>query len=115
MLSQAVAALNAPLFTLGGVPTSSAEVLGFVTGAVCVWLVAKQHVLSWPIGIANNALFILLFATAGLYADTGLQVVYIALAAYGWWAWLHGAGGGELRVTRAGAQQSIPCRAEVHV
>lgn len=70
------------------------EGLGFATGAVCVWLVARQHVANWPVGIANNVFFIVLFAQAGLYADAGLQIVFIALAAYGWWSWTHGGGPG---------------------
>ena len=68
-----LARLNAPLFTAFGAPTTWAEVLGFVAGAVCVYLVARQHILNWPIGIANNMLWILLFFTAGLYADSALQ------------------------------------------
>ena len=69
-----------PLFTIAGVPTTLAEGLGFSSGALCVWLVARQHIANWPIGIANNLFFILLFAQAGLYADAGLQIVFIALA-----------------------------------
>lgn len=69
---------------------SLVEVLGFVSGALCVWLVARQNVWNWPIGIANNVTFFILFVTAGIYADAGLQVVYVALAVYGWWAWLRG-------------------------
>jgi len=66
------------------------EILGFVSGALCVWLVARQNVWNWPIGIANNIMFLILFWTAGIYADAGLQIVYMALAVYGWWAWLRG-------------------------
>jgi nicotinamide mononucleotide transporter len=66
------------------------EIAGFVTGALCVWLVARQNVWNWPIGILNNVAFLVLFLTSGLYADGSLQVVYIALAVYGWWAWLRG-------------------------
>ncbi|MFE3764062.1 nicotinamide riboside transporter PnuC [Streptomyces sp. NPDC059104] len=77
-----------------GWSTSWTEVLGFVTGAVCVVLVARQHIANWPVGIANNVFFIVLFAQSGLYADAGLQVVFIALAAYGWWSWTHGGGPG---------------------
>ncbi|MCJ0874910.1 nicotinamide riboside transporter PnuC [Streptomyces sp. AP-93] len=77
-----------------GWQTSWTEILGFVTGAVCVWLVARQHIANWPIGIANNVFFIVLFAQGGLYADAGLQIVFIALAAYGWWSWTHGGGPG---------------------
>ncbi|MEV6951874.1 nicotinamide riboside transporter PnuC [Streptomyces sp. NPDC051183] len=77
-----------------GWTTTWTEALGFATGAVCVWLVARQHIANWPIGIANNVFFIVLFTRAGLYADAGLQIAFIALAAYGWWSWTHGGGPG---------------------
>ncbi|MFD5427112.1 nicotinamide riboside transporter PnuC [Streptomyces sp. NPDC127084] len=86
--------LQRPLFTLLDTPVSWTEVLGFGSGALCVWLVARQHIANWPIGIANNVLFILLFTQAGLYADAALQVVFITLAVYGWWTWTHGGGPG---------------------
>jgi nicotinamide mononucleotide transporter len=76
------------------------EVFGFITGAVNVWLLARQNIWNWPIGIANNLAYLILFATSGLYGDAGLQVVYILLAIYGWWIWLHGAGRSDLHVTR---------------
>ena len=82
--------LREPAFSFRGMPTTWGEVAAFVTGALCVWLVSRQHVANWPLGIANAAFFLLLFASYGLYADSGLQVVYIVLGAYGWWAWLHG-------------------------
>ncbi|WP_031186945.1 nicotinamide mononucleotide transporter family protein, partial [Streptomyces sp. NRRL S-1896] len=61
--------------TILDTPVSWTEVLGFGSGALCVWLVARQHLANWPIGIANNLFFILLFTQAGLYADAGLQIV----------------------------------------
>jgi nicotinamide mononucleotide transporter len=82
--------LNATAVTLAGTPTTWGEVLGFVSGALCVWLVARQHVANWPIGIAGNLVFFALFLHNGLYADGWLQVVYLALSGYGWWAWLRG-------------------------
>ncbi|WP_367129950.1 nicotinamide riboside transporter PnuC [Saccharothrix sp. HUAS TT1] len=81
---------NTTAFSFAGAATSWGEVAGFVTGALCVWLVARQNAWNWPIGILNNLAFLLLFATSGLYADSGLQVVYVVLALYGWWAWLRG-------------------------
>ncbi|MFB6842411.1 nicotinamide riboside transporter PnuC [Streptomyces sp. NPDC056361] len=86
--------LQQPLLTVLDTPVSWTEVLGFGSGALCVWLVARQHVANWPIGIANNLFFVLLFAQAGLYADAGLQIVFITLAVYGWWTWTHGGGPG---------------------
>jgi nicotinamide mononucleotide transporter len=66
------------------------EVFGFVTGAACVALLVRQNIWNWPLGIANNLVFILLFYRTGLYADVGLQGFYIAISIYGWWSWLHG-------------------------
>ena len=65
------------------------EILGFLTGAVNVWLLARQNVWNWPVGLANNALYVAVFVAAGLYGDAGLQLVYITLGAYGWWSWTH--------------------------
>ncbi len=67
------------------------EIAGFVTGALCVWLVVKRNIWNFPVGIANYAFFFILFIGAGLYADAGLQVVYTGLALYGWYSWLRGA------------------------
>ncbi|HEY0700191.1 MAG TPA: nicotinamide riboside transporter PnuC [Micromonospora sp.] len=78
------------MFTVADTPTTWGELLGFVTGVVNVWLVARQQVWNWPIGIANVLLLMLLFWTAGLYADAGLQIVYVLLGLYGWWQWLFG-------------------------
>jgi nicotinamide mononucleotide transporter len=75
---------------VAGKPVTMTELLGFVTGALCVWLVARQNIWNWPIGIANNAFFALLFLRVGLYAETFLQLVFAGLAVYGWWEWLHG-------------------------
>src|SRR3954453_18777312 len=79
-----------PAFHLGSVPTTWAELLGFATGAVNVWLVVRQNILNWPVGIANVVLLGLVFLDGGLYADAGLQVVYVVLQLYGWWVWLYG-------------------------
>ena len=73
------------------------EIFGFVTGVVNVWLLARQNIWNWPVGIANNLAYLILFATSGLYGDSGLQFVYIVLAIYGWWLWLHRAGGDTTR------------------
>ncbi len=90
LLDVVLVPFNTPALTFAGASTSWGEVVGFVTGALCVWLVARQNLWNWPIGILNNLAFLALFATSGLYADSGLQVVYLGLALYGWWSWLRG-------------------------
>ena len=77
---------------------SLVEILGFLTGAVNVWLLARQNIWNWPIGLANNALYVAVFLSAGLYGDAGLQLVYITLGIYGWWTWSHPGARVELQV-----------------
>jgi len=78
------------------------ELAGFVSGALCVWLLIKQNIWNWPVGITNNIFYIVIFLKSGLYADMGVQFVYIAVAIYGWWNWLHGGlDHSELKVARA--------------
>ncbi|MFF0297176.1 nicotinamide riboside transporter PnuC [Kitasatospora sp. NPDC004615] len=78
------------------------EWLGFVTGAICVWLTVRTNVWTFPVGIANNVFFLAVFGTAGFYADAGLQVVFLALGAHGWWQWLRRGADGERLVVRRG-------------
>ena len=72
-------------------PLTLTELLGFLTGASCVWLLARQNIWNWPIGIANGVFYIAVFLRSGLYGDAGLQCVYIALNAYVWHNWLRSA------------------------
>lgn len=59
-------------------------------GLLSVGLTIRQHLLCWPIGIVNVALYIWVFFQSKLYSDAGLQVVYVVLQFYGWHEWLHG-------------------------
>ena len=86
-------------------PVPLTEALGFVTGAACVYLVVQQSIWNFPLGLANNIFFLVLFGQARLFGDAGLQVVYLVLGVHGWYQWLHG---GEQRtaltITRASRQ-----------
>lgn len=101
-LTAVVSALSLAGFLLG--LSKPLEAVGVVTGALCVWLVVRENVWNFPLGMANVAAFYVVFFEARLYADAGLQVVYFVLNATGWYLWLRG---GErhtaLRVSRVGA------------
>jgi nicotinamide mononucleotide transporter len=79
--------LDSAPFSIATVPVSWAEILGDVTGVLCVWLLARQNVLTWPLGLSNNVFWGLLFFRSKLYADTVLQGVFFAFGVYGWWQW----------------------------
>ncbi len=74
----------------GWLPYSLTETLGFVTGAVSVYLTLKLDILNFPVGIANDIFFLVLFVKARLFGGAGLQLVYLILAIHGWYWWLHG-------------------------
>lgn len=115
-LARLVAPLNRVLFHMGADAVSWAELLGFITGAICVYLVVRANVHNFWTGILNSALFLVLFATARLWADASLQFVYIVLGLVGWWQWLHGGRNRTaLRVGRASARLLIACLAFVAV
>lgn len=97
-----LAFLNAVAFTAFGAPVSVVEVIGFGTGALCVYGVARQRIWNWGVGLINNAAFGLLFFGVGLYADMALQGIFASIAVYGWWTWARGGSGtGDLPVRRA--------------
>jgi nicotinamide mononucleotide transporter len=82
--------LNSSVFTVFGETITVVEVIGFITGGLCVWAVTREWTWNWPMGILNNLAFIVLFVGAGLYADTALQVVFVIIGIYGWISWVRG-------------------------
>jgi len=84
------------------VAISWTELVGSLTGLLCVYLVARASIWNWPVGIANTLLYLVVFLRAKLYGDALLQVVFTALGVYGWWSWSHADGRrAELPVRRA--------------
>lgn len=89
------------LAPLTSVPMSPLEILATGFGLWSVVCYVRESVWSWPTGLINVLLYIVLFWNVKLYADTGLQFVYVGLQAYGWWLWLHGgADQGRLAISR---------------
>lgn len=97
----------APWFTLLGSPVTALEVVAFV---LSLWMVVcnlRVNPLAWPLAIASSVLYGLLFFHSRLYGESGLQLLFVVLAAWGWWQWLRGTGGDgqPLRVRRLSARQ----------
>ena len=82
-------------FELWGESFSWAEVIGAITGVICVWWVAREVIWNFPMGLANNVFLLVLFVDAQLYADGVLQILFFILGVYGWVVWVRGEGGGQ--------------------
>lgn len=81
------------------------EIVAVAFGIVSVYLSVRENIWSWPTAIVNVALYILVFQHSKLYADMGLQVVYVGINAYGWYEWLYGGEGKTaLKVSRVSAK-----------
>ena len=88
----------------GYVPFSWLEIFGAVTGAACVLLVVARSAWNFPLGIASCLAYLVFFAEGKLYADAGLQLVFVALGAHGWVAWSRGR---EERNAREGTRLAV--------
>ncbi|WP_299470033.1 nicotinamide riboside transporter PnuC [Mucilaginibacter sp.] len=63
------------------------EVIGVITGLLCVYLAAKNNTWNWPFAIISVVIYIFIFFEAHLFADMGLQVYFLAMNIYGWYYW----------------------------
>jgi nicotinamide mononucleotide transporter len=80
------------------------EILATVLGLANILLVIRRSIWNFPVAMAMVSLFFVLFAQAKLYSDAGLQLFFLAINAYGWWAWSRNrAETGVVMVERLGA------------
>ena len=80
-------AIDNIFFKILGYELSYLEFFGVVTGLAAIWLSAKAHLWSWPIGIVNVALSFFLYYQIQLYPDMFLQVFFFVTNITGWWRW----------------------------
>jgi len=66
------------------------EIIAAIFGLISVWLTVKENIWCWPTGLVMVFLYIFVFYEARLYSDVILQIIYIFLQIYGWYAWLNG-------------------------
>lgn len=89
-LLQAAAPLLTPLFSLAGTDVTALEVVAFGLSVAMVLGNLRVRVWAWPLAIVASACYALLFAGSRLYGEAGLQIVFIALGAWGWLQWWRG-------------------------
>ena len=77
------------------------EAAGWITTGVGIWLTTRRNLWCWPITLAADVLYLVVFYRALLLSDALLQVFFIAFTLYGWWNWWRGVQQeGEVRVAR---------------
>ena len=69
---------------MGGIEIAAASL-----GVINVTLVVRRSTWNYPFGIAMVSLYFFVFWEAKLYSDALLQIFFLVIQAYGWWAWFH--------------------------
>lgn len=70
--------------------TSILEITGTAVGILYLWLEYRASIYLWIAGIIMPAIYIFVYYNAGLYADFGINIYYLAVAVYGWCFWMWG-------------------------
>jgi nicotinamide mononucleotide transporter len=66
---------------------SPLEMWANILTVVCIFLAGRNSVHTWWTGIVASVLFGIVFYQSQLYADTTLQVFFVATSFIGWWNW----------------------------
>lgn len=66
------------------------ELAGFLTTWIGIWLTTKRMLICWPVVLAADIFYLVVFYEARLYSDALLQVFFVAFTLYGWWHWWRG-------------------------
>jgi nicotinamide mononucleotide transporter len=102
--------MNDPI-NLFGLSTTWFELISFVLSVTCVALNIRQIHWAWLFAILSSAMYGMVFYSSKLYGDTGLQIVFIIVAVWGWTQWLRRSNtdGAELAlsVTQLGVRERL--------
>ena len=66
------------------------EIVGLISGLLCVWLLIRENILTFPIGLIYAVVTVIVVARANLFADVILNLYYVVMNAYGWYFWIYG-------------------------
>jgi len=79
--------------------TNWLEIAGFMATLVGIWLTTRRMLICWPVVLAADVLYLVVFYRARLFSDALLQIFFVAFTCYGWWHWWRGVREvGEVRV-----------------
>jgi nicotinamide mononucleotide transporter len=75
------------------------ELAGWAATFFGIWLTTRRTLWCWPITLAADVLYLVVFYQAQLLSDALLQVFFVVFTLYGWWNWRRGVREeGEVRV-----------------
>jgi nicotinamide mononucleotide transporter len=79
--------INTIMFTVMNYSMSYLEFFGTIANLFCVYLAAKNKILTWPVGLVGVILYLFLFYQIQLYSDFFEQIYFFFASFYGWYLW----------------------------
>lgn len=83
------------------------EVAANALNTISIILAGRNSVHTWWTGILGSAVFCWVFTVSRLYADSALQVFFIAASIGGWWQWYRRPDRPELPIRRTSAKAIV--------
>jgi nicotinamide mononucleotide transporter len=105
-MDEIVTFLNGIALSVGSLSASRAEVLGALLGVAMIVCNVRVNPMGWPLAALSALMYCLVFWEARLYGDAWLQLLFAAMALWGWQQWLMGrqSDGGKLAVRHLSAR-----------
>ena len=75
------------------------ELAAVILAIAYLLLAVRQNIACWYAAFMSTAIFLHVFWQVNLYMESGLQVYYLGMAVYGWWAWQRGGSEGKPGLT----------------
>jgi nicotinamide mononucleotide transporter len=66
------------------------ELAGWITTMLGIWLTTRRTLWCWPVILAADVLYLVVFYRAKLLSDALLQIFFVVFTIYGWWNWWRG-------------------------
>jgi nicotinamide mononucleotide transporter len=70
--------------------THKLETAGTVTTVLGIWLTTRRLLICWPVVLAADLLYLVVFYRARLFSDSLLQLFFVVFTLYGWFHWWRG-------------------------
>lgn len=83
------------------------ELIAVLLGILSVWYARKEKILVFPFGIANVSIYIYICFVARLYANAGINIVYLISNLFGWYMWSGKSNNQRLEISRNTLKQNI--------
>ena len=69
--------------------TSGWELIAVLFAILYIIFAMRESILCWPSALVSTGIYTVLFFNVNLWMESALQVYYIIMAFYGWYAWRH--------------------------